>query len=98
MMCVEMSGKEQFEHNLLGNENEFVGKRVRFKAVNDARSNLRFIDLGTIASVTNSSNWNGRQTKLWIRWDKDGHYALMDNINSLDVFKEGGLKNPNEHR
>jgi hypothetical protein len=86
-----MSGKEQLEHDLLGKDNEFVGKRVRFKAINDPRSKLRFNDLGTIEGVTNSSNWSGRQTKLWIRWDKDGNYALMDNFDSLDVFKGVGI-------
>ena len=90
-MCAEMSEKESLEHKLLDNENEFVGKRVRFKAINDARSKLRFNDLGTIEEVTNYSNWNGRQTKLWIRWDKDGNYASMDNFDSLDVFQEAGI-------
>lgn len=90
-MCAETSGKEDLEPVLLGNENEFVGKRVRFKAMNDARSKLRFNDLGTIEVVTNSSTWNGRQTKLWIRWDKDDNYTLMDNFDSLDVFKEAGI-------
>jgi hypothetical protein len=86
-----MSGREQLEHDLLSSQNEFVGKRVRFKAVNYARSKLRFNDLGTITRVTNSSNWNGRQTKLWIRWDKDGNYSLLDNFDSLDIFKEAGI-------
>lgn len=90
-MCAEMSEKQDLIHNLLGNENELVGKRVRFKAINDARSKLRFNDLGTIEGVTNYSNWNGRQTKLWMRWDKDGNYASMDNFDSLDVFKEAGI-------
>jgi hypothetical protein len=92
MTCVEMSGKEQFERDLLGKENDgIVGKRVRFKATNDPRSKLRFNDLGTIAAVTNCSNWSGRQMKLWIRWDKDGNYTLTDNFDSLDVFKEAGI-------
>jgi hypothetical protein len=86
-----MSEKQELEQNLLGNENEFVGKRVRFKALNDAHSKLRFNDLGTIEGVTNYSNWNRRQTKLWIKWDKDGNYASMDNFDSLDVFKEAGI-------
>jgi hypothetical protein len=87
-----MSGKEQLEHDLLGKENDgIVGKRVRFKATNDLRSKLRFNDLGTIAAVFNCSNWSGRQTKLWIRWDKDDNYTLMDNFDSLDVFKEAGI-------
>ena len=90
--CGETSGKEHLEHDLLDNENDgIVGKRVRFKAKNDPRSKLRFNDLGTIAAVTNCSNRSGRQTKLWIRWDKDDNYTLMDNFDSLDVFQEVGI-------
>ena len=70
--CVETSGKEQLEQDLLDNENDgIVDKRVRFEATNDPRLKLRFNDLGTIAAVTNCSNRSGRQMKLWIRWDKD---------------------------
>jgi hypothetical protein len=90
--CVEMSGEEQLEYDLLNKENDgIVGKRVRFKATNDPRSKLRFNDLGTIAAVIDCSKWSGRQTKLWIRWDKDDNYTLMDNFDSLDVFKEAGI-------
>lgn len=90
--CVETSGKEQLEHDLLDNENDgIVDKRVRLKATNDPRSKLRFNDLGTIAAVTNCSNRSGRQMKLWIRWDKDDNYTLTDNFDSLDVFKEAGI-------
>ena len=87
-----MSWNEHLEHYLLGKENDgIVGKRVRFKATNDPRSKLRFNDLGTIAAVTKCSVWSGRQTKLWIKWDKDDNYTLMDNFDSLDVFKEAGI-------
>jgi hypothetical protein len=90
--CVETSGKEQLEHDLLNNESDgIVGKRVRFKATNGPRSKLRFNDLGTIAAVTYCSNWSGRQTKLWIRWDKDDNYTSTDNFDSLDVFEEAGI-------
>lgn len=93
VMCVKMSWtwKEQLECNPPGKENGLVGKRVRFKTTNDPRTKLKFNDLGTIAGVTNSSNWSGRQSTLWIRWDKDDNYTLMDNFDSLDVFKEAGI-------
>jgi hypothetical protein len=90
--CVETSGKAQLEYDPLGKENDgIVGMRVRFKATNGPRSKLRFNDLGTIAAAINCSNWTGRQTKLWVRWDKDDNYTLMDNFDSLDVFKEAGI-------
>ena len=85
------SWKEQLEHDLLDRENEFVAKRVRFKATSNPRLKLRFNNLGTIAGVANSYNWSGTYTKLWIRWDKDDNYTLMDNFDSLDVFKEAGI-------
>ena len=92
VMCVEMSwSKEQLEQDLLDRDNEFVGKRVRFKATYDPRSESRFNDLGTIAGVTICYDWDGRQTKLWIRWDKDDNYTLMDNFDSLDVFEKAGI-------
>jgi hypothetical protein len=47
---------------------------------------LRFNDLGTVAGITNLSYHGGRQTKLWIRWDNDGNYTLMDGFDSLDIF------------
>ena len=90
--CVEISGKEQLEYDLLGKENDgIVGKRVRFKATNDPRSKFRFNDLGTIAAVIDCSSWSGRQMKLWIRWDKDDNYTLMDNFDALHVFKDAGI-------
>jgi hypothetical protein len=70
---------------------EFVGKRVRFKSINDPRSILRFNDLGTVTAVTNYSNWSGRQMKLWIRWDNCGNYTLVDDFDSLDFFTEAGI-------
>ena len=91
VMCVEMPRKEQLKHDLLRKENVFVGKRVRFKAINDPHSKLSFNDLGTIAGITYSSNWNGSQTKLCIRWDKDDNYTSIDNFDSIDVFKEAGI-------
>lgn len=81
--------KKQSEYELFCGE--LIGKRVRFKSLNNSRFLLKFNDLGTIAGVTNLSYQGRRQTKLWIIWDNCGNYTLMDGFDSLDVFADAGV-------
>jgi hypothetical protein len=70
---------------------EIVGKRVRLKSTIGTCSILRFNDLGTVAAVDGSSDWKGRQMKLWIKWDNGSNYPLIDGVDSFDIFKEAGI-------
>jgi hypothetical protein len=87
-MCVDVSVLQRKKYlKYEGSNTGIIGKRVRFKWTNEL-SNFCFNDLGKVVGVTNMSNLTGRQTKLWIRWDKGGNYSLTDGFDSFDIFAE----------